>query len=112
MRARLIVAMVAGLLLSACTADSPDEDSSSASPGTPLADASPAPEAETSQEPEDAPSAEPEPAEPPADPISVPGLDQETHRGDRLRLGAVREGTAAYTSYDVTYRSRSTTRAG
>ena len=40
------------------------------------------------------------------------GLDQETHRGDRLRLGAVREDTAAYTSYDVTYRSRSTTPRG
>ncbi len=34
------------------------------------------------------------------------------HRGDRLRLGAVRERTAAYTSYDVTYRSRTTTPAG
>jgi dipeptidyl aminopeptidase/acylaminoacyl peptidase len=42
----------------------------------------------------------------------VLGLDQQTHRGDRLRLGAVREDTAAYTSYDVTYRSRSTTPRG
>ena len=30
------------------------------------------------------------------------------HRGDRLRLGAVRERTAAYTSYDVTYRTTTT----
>ena len=28
--------------------------------------------------------------------------------GDRLRLGAVRERTPAYTSYDVTYRATST----
>jgi dipeptidyl aminopeptidase/acylaminoacyl peptidase len=28
-----------------------------------------------------------------------------SHEGSRLRLGAVRERTAAYTSYDVTYRS-------
>ena len=37
------------------------------------------------------------------------GLAEQRHRGDRLRLGAVREQTAEYTSYDVTYRSRSTT---
>ena len=42
-------------------------------------------------------------------PVSVPGLAEQRHRGDRLRLGAVREQTADYTSYDVTYRSRSTT---
>ena len=53
-----------------------------------------------------------EPSVPPAPPISVLGLAQERHRGDRLRLGAVREETAAYTSYDVTYRSRSTTPRG
>ena len=40
-------------------------------------------------------------------PISVLGLAEQRHRGDRLRLGAVREQTAAYTSYDITYRSRS-----
>ncbi|MGD9962051.1 alpha/beta hydrolase family protein [Nocardioides sp.] len=44
--------------------------------------------------------------------VSVLGLSQQRHRGDRLRLGAVRERTAAYTSYDVTYRSRTTTREG
>jgi len=44
--------------------------------------------------------------------VSVLGLAAERHWGDRLRLGAVRERTAAYTSYDVTYRSRSTTGAG
>lgn len=42
--------------------------------------------------------------------ISVPGLAQQRHRGDRLRLGSVRERTPEYTSYDVTYRSRTTTR--
>ncbi len=58
-----------------------------------------------SPEPED-----PEtPAAAPAPAVSVPGLGEQRHRGDRLRLGAVRERTAAYTSYDVTYRSRSTT---
>lgn len=57
-------------------------------------------------------SAPPGSAEVPARPVSVLGLAQERHRGDRLRLGAVRERTPAYTSYDVTYRSRSTTPRG
>ena len=35
-------------------------------------------------------------------PVSVLGLAAEQHRGDRLRLGAVRERTSEYTSYDVT----------
>lgn len=45
-------------------------------------------------------------------PVSVLGLADQRHRGDRLRLGAVRERTPQYTSYDVSYRSRSTTRRG
>jgi len=44
--------------------------------------------------------------------VSVLGLAAEQHQGDRLRLGAVRERTSAYTSYDVTFRSSSTTAAG
>lgn len=49
---------------------------------------------------------------PPAPPTSVLGLAEQQHRGDRLRLGAVRGRTAKFTSYDVTYRSRTTTRSG
>lgn len=45
--------------------------------------------------------------EPDIDPASVLGLAAADHQGDRLRLGAVRERTASYTSYDVTFRSRS-----
>ena len=45
-------------------------------------------------------------------PVSVPGLAEQRHTGDRLRLEAVRERTSEYTSYDVTYRSRSTTPRG
>jgi dipeptidyl aminopeptidase/acylaminoacyl peptidase len=44
--------------------------------------------------------------------VSVLGLAEQRHRGDQLRLGAVREQTPDYTSYDVRYRSRSTTRTG
>jgi dipeptidyl aminopeptidase/acylaminoacyl peptidase len=116
MRARLVVAVVTGLLLSGCTTEGAPSDPSAA----------PSPEPSTngpssSPPPVDVPSTEsdrPEPSQPPLPPespapfVSVLGLDQQTHRGDRLRLGAVREETAAYTSYDVTYRSRSTTPRG
>ena len=44
--------------------------------------------------------------------MSVLGLAEQRHQGDRLRLGAVRERTSEYTSYDVTYRSRTTTGGG
>jgi dipeptidyl aminopeptidase/acylaminoacyl peptidase len=44
--------------------------------------------------------------------VSVLGLADQRHRGDRLRIGAVRTQTAEYTSYDVRYRSRDTTRRG
>jgi uncharacterized protein len=71
---------------------------SSSAPPTPSESGS-EPESETSETREAAP----------APPVSVPGLAEQRHTGDRLRLGAVRERTAAYTSYDVTYRSRSTT---
>jgi dipeptidyl aminopeptidase/acylaminoacyl peptidase len=43
--------------------------------------------------------------------VSVLGLAEQQHRGDNLRLGAVRERTPEYTSYDVRFRSRTTTRA-
>ena len=58
------------------------------------------------------PDAEAEAREPKPRPVSVLGLADQRHRGDRLRLGAVRERTPRYTSYDVSYRSRSTTRRG
>jgi uncharacterized protein len=44
--------------------------------------------------------------------VSVPGLVAERHRGGGLRIGAVRERTAAFTSYDVTFRSTTTSARG
>ena len=77
------------------------EPSSTTPTSTPETPSSPAPsESVTPSGPE-----QPEPARP----ISVLGLAEQRHSGDRLRLGAVREQTDLYTSYDVTYRSRSTT---
>lgn len=50
-------------------------------------------------------SGEPEspPSEPPPDPVSVPALAEADLPGRGLRLGAVREQTGAFTSYDVTF---------
>ena len=98
-------AVTTALLLGGCSADdSPPRTDDSASedtaPGTPRPTATPT----------RAPDAQPEEREPVARPVSVPGLAEHRFEGDQLRLGAVRERTSAYTSYDVTYRSRTTYR--
>ena len=110
---RLLALLVTGaVLLAGCSAAEPGTPRLRSGPGrrprpaarprsTPT-DGATEPEAE---QPEADVSDEPEP---PARPVSVLGLAEQRHRGDRLTLGAVRERTAAYTSYDVTYRSRST----
>ncbi len=137
---RLTAAVACAVLLAGCStastesAEAPaasDETSGSATP-SPTADPSPSdtasaePTPERTEEPaeesaEESPEESPAPDEPEAEaperesrvrPVSVPALAQQQHRGDRLQLGAVREQTAAYTSFDVTYRSRSTTPAG
>ncbi|GAA2131715.1 alpha/beta hydrolase family protein [Nocardioides bigeumensis] len=109
-REGLVAIAMAGALVNGCSADvEPEaEPTPSAFSSTATGDESPgAPSDDATDEPDD-PREETEPTKP----VSVLGLAAETHRGDRLRLGAVRERTAAYTSYDVAYRSRSTTRAG
>ncbi|MGH3362121.1 MAG: alpha/beta hydrolase family protein [Nocardioides sp.] len=110
--------MLSAVLLAGCTASESGEESSTPGAGSPRSSPDPsssedAPDDEDgSAGPEDAgPDVEGE-SEPTVRPISVLGLAEQRHRGDRLRLGAVREQTSAYTSYDVSYRSRSTTRRG
>jgi dipeptidyl aminopeptidase/acylaminoacyl peptidase len=110
MRRTLTALAVAGVLVTGCTSDESDDEAPPRDP--PLSDATP------SEAADDEPAAPEEPVDevtvdPPAPPaVSVLGLAEQQHRGDRLRLGAVRERTADYTSYDLTYRSRSTTRTG
>ena len=109
-RRSLLALTCAAVLLAGCSgADEPEAAGGSTS--TPEASSSPTDEP---SEPTDPGSTEPEdePDTPPPPAVSVPGLAEQEHRGDRLRLGAVREQTPGYTSYDVTYRSRSTTRRG
>lgn len=103
----------AALLLALVLASAGCSGSGEPDGGDPVAGASRPP---TPREPGPARPVDPQPAEPgetlqaaQARPVSVLGLAEQRHRGDRLRLGAVRERTSDYTSYDVTYRSRSTT---
>ena len=94
-------------LLAACsgTTETADREPSSPSESSTSTAPDPAPTEEPTEEPTDKPTAEPEPAEPPPNPVSVAALAEADLTGGDLRLGAVRERTAAYTSYDVTYRS-------
>jgi dipeptidyl aminopeptidase/acylaminoacyl peptidase len=107
---------VCTVLLAACSAGADDPGASPTASSSPARSPSAAGTQDPSASPSTSPSASPStgPAEdaPAARPVSVLGLAEQRHRGDRLRLGEVRERTATYTSYDVTYRSRSTTRAG
>ncbi len=126
MRARsriLTVLAVSAALLAGCTGDEPaprsDDESPASTAGSPSARPGPtSSDDEGTAEPEttgpdvESEESDGEDGEPKVQPVSVLGLAEQQHRGDRLRLGAVREQTAAYTSYDVTYRSRSTTRSG
>jgi len=116
MRARLrtlAVVAVAALVLAGCGADESGAGSgaepSVSVAGSPSVRPDPAPTRDADDDPG---SPAPSTGDRPARPVSVLGLGEQRHRGDRLRLGAVRERTPAYTSYDVTYRSRSTTPRG
>ena len=99
MRLRAGTAIVLIFALAGCSStESPDASnepstsSSGAAPSSPTSSNSPSP------------STAPEPLKV-THPVSVPALAAARITGDRLRLGAVRERTSAYTSYDVTYRS-------
>jgi dipeptidyl aminopeptidase/acylaminoacyl peptidase len=123
-RRRILGALAAGtVLLTGCTTGDPGAapDDPARSPTA----VSPSPGVGTSPDPGPAasspapqPSQPTQPVEPkaeqetPAPPVSVLGLAEQRHQGDRLRLGAVRERTAGYTSYDVSYRSRTSGSAG
>ncbi len=98
-------------LLAACsgTTETAEREQPRPSESATSAEPDPAPADEPTAEPTEGSSeestAEPEPVEPAPDPISVAALSAADLTGGDLRLGAVRERTAAYTSYDVTFRS-------
>ncbi|QCC76179.1 alpha/beta hydrolase family protein [Nocardioides daphniae] len=102
MTRRLAAAALLLVLASGCTDTAETEAGPTPSPS---ASESGTVSASPSLSPSQSPSATPV-----ADPVSVPGFAAQTHVGDRLRLGAVRERTASFTSYDVTWRARSSGR--
>lgn len=94
---------LAAALLTACTSSEPPSPPAS-TPSS--ADSSPAASTTPSTTPSTGPSTGPSASPtPPPDAVSIAALQTAAHEGSRLRLGAVRERTAAYTSYDVTYRA-------
>ncbi len=107
----MAAAVALSLLGAGCSSatDEPDADAPVAPALTTESSSPPVPPAEPS--PPEASDAAPQEGEA-APEVSVLGLAEQRHRGDRLRLGAIREDNASYTSYDVTYRSRSSTQDG
>ena len=107
---RRVTALLASLpLLAACSATPEDADPSPAP-----AESSSSPSTSESESPSEEPTEEPDGGAhrgahrgggPPPNPISIAALADAELTGGDLRLGAVRERTSAYTSYDVTYRS-------
>jgi dienelactone hydrolase len=81
--------------------DTPSADPASEPASDPTSEPAQEPTDAPSQEPTDPPTEEPEPPHP----ISMAALAQADLTGGDLRLGAVREQTPAYTSYDVTFAS-------
>src|SRR5688500_17589229 len=104
------VATVAAVLalLAGCSsgADEPDPTGSSDAPSaTPTSQPTSQPTSEPTSEPTEQPSEQPSADPEPAHPISMAALARADLTGGDLRLGAVRERTPAYTSYDVTFAS-------
>lgn len=115
--------LLAGALLAGCSADPGDSDpgvsDSGSAQGSSVDTAPSAPEssgqgAEETASPDSSGtptrSTPPPSPEPPPHPISVAALARAELPGGRLRLGAVREETAGYTSYDITFESTLTGR--
>ncbi len=93
--------LVLAVVVSALAGCSSDDSSPSTSPA-------PEPSPSGSKETSASPSATSTDGAPTAtDPVSVLGVAAQRHTGDQLRLGAVRQRTSDFTSYDVSYRVRS-----
>ena len=105
-----LTVLAVSVLLTGCSSGGGDSREGAAAPTTSPATTSPTTAGTDAPSPAAPTTRQPQAPRPPT--VSVLGLAEQRQRGDRLRLGAVRERTAAYTSYDVTYRSRSTTRRG
>lgn len=102
--ALLLVVALAGCSPADEPSAEPDEPSAATGTATPRSESTAGDGSSTPEAGPGTPAAQPEPRR--YGPISVPALAAARIRGDRLRIGRVREQTADYTSYDVTFRSR------
>jgi uncharacterized protein len=102
---RIAVPVAAMLLLTGCSGGKESPRATQTSSGAPTASApsEPSPTASPT-EPDTTEPAEPESAPKPY-PVSLPAYFEREPDGGDLRVGTVRERTAAYTSYDASYRS-------
>ena len=105
LRLRAATALAPLLLLVACSdASEPDDPTATPTPSSSSESPSEDPTPTPTETPTEEPTEEPVEEEPP-NPISVAALAEADLTGGDLRLGAVRERTAAFTSYDVTFAS-------
>lgn len=103
-RTTVLASLAGALLLTACSGGAdPRPDAGAPVDRTPTSSPSTSPSSSPSSSPSTSPSRSALPEA--ASRISVPGLAAQRFSGGDLRLGRVRERTAAYTSYDVDYRS-------
>lgn len=100
----LTAALAALVLLAGCSGEPDAGDAGDAGPSESSAPSASTTPDQTEDPTEDVTQEPEEPAEPPH-PISIAALSEADLTGGDLRLGAVRERTAAYTSYDVTFAS-------
>jgi uncharacterized protein len=97
-------ATMAAVLLAGCSTETTSPSDSPAISARPSASVPSASVPSVSSPSKPSSSATERPATPP-DPVSLPAYFDRRFSGGDLQLGAVRERTAGYTSYDVSYRS-------
>ena len=103
---RFAAPVAAMLLLTACSGGDESSNATRTPSASPTTSAPTEPSPTATPTPSESETAEPEPApEPKPYPVSLPAYFEREPDGGDLRLGAVRERTAAYTSYDASYRS-------
>ncbi|HEY1133634.1 MAG TPA: prolyl oligopeptidase family serine peptidase [Nocardioides sp.] len=94
------------LLASACSSADPGADDAGTDDGSGSGATTSAPAPQPTTDPTPEPTIEPTPAPPPVDgPPELARWFDATFTGGDLQLGAVRESTGSFTSYDASYRS-------
>ena len=101
---RFAMPVAAMLLLTACSGGDESSNATRTPSASPTTSAPTEPSPTATPTPTESETTAPEPKPAPY-PVSLPAYFEREPDGGDLRLGAVRERTAAYTSYDASYRS-------